>query len=140
MLYALTYQLDGVTGHNGALGCSRDEMIQHCKEMTAIAIDHLREHALRAEWFDASGSEAALGELLVCADPNEVLSFCGQVNALLQANGLGFIAFAEYGTLFDLVDEQEVLRWCSAGLRARLIDLRTSYFALVQALSEEWSE
>ena len=50
----------------------------------------------------------------------------------------GYIDLWEYNDIFQLVEDQHVMSWCSESLKNEIIQLKKTYFALLHSISDEW--
>jgi hypothetical protein len=138
MLYAVTYELEGIQGPGGYVSRSRSEVLGFAKGIAEVVLDQLGDAVSIEEWYDLNGEEANPRILLQSDDPDQVTDVISQISDAMKAERSGYLDLKEYTNLFELADAEGVESWCSSTLRARLHELRKGYWAVVDELSAEW--
>lgn len=138
MLYVVTYEIEGICGPGGSVNTSRDEIIRFAKSMAEIALDQMGDDVSFGEWFDLDGNETDPQKLLQSNDLDEVTNIISQISDAMKSQRAGYLDLWEYSDVFQLIEEHEVIAWCSAALKDQITQVRKAYFALVRDLSDEW--
>ena len=138
MIYAVTYEIVGITGQEGAVDVSRERILEFAKNMAQVALDHLGDSVNFVDWYDLNGDEIETNALLTSADADELTDSISQISDELKCQREGWIDLWEYSDLFELVKEHYVEEWCSQQMKQRIADVRREYYGLVYDLSEEW--
>jgi hypothetical protein len=139
MLYAVTYEIKGISGPAGSLDTNRGEIIEFAKSMAEVALDQMGDDIFSYDWYDLEENEADPRKLLRSSDINQVANAISQVSEFMKTEQLGYIDFWEYGDIFQLIEEQEVRSWCSISLQNQIELVKKAYFALVRGISDEWA-
>ena len=138
MLYVVVYHLDGVVGPGGHIASSRAESVEFAAGLAVVALDLLGDYVSEVEWFDLNGELSDPFSLLKSNSVDQVADVISQVSDYLKGRKSGHLDVVEYDDLFELAKNQDVGSW-APGLGARILELRSTYHALVEDLSQEWS-
>jgi hypothetical protein len=138
MLYAVTYQIEGICGPGGSVDTSRDEIMRFAKSMAEIALHQMDDAVSVVEWYDLDGNETDPRKLLQSNDLDEVANIISQISDAMKSQRAGYLDLWEYGDIFRLIEEHEVTTWCSEALKDQIAQVQKVYFALVRNLSDEW--
>lgn len=140
MLYAVIYEIEGITLPSGYVNTSRDEVIRVAKSIAEMALDQMGDAISLYDWYDSDGNEAEPFKLLQSANLEEVKNIVIQISDDMKGERSGYIDFLEYSDIFELIKEQEVTSWCSASLKEEITQVKKAYFALVHHLSDDWGD
>lgn len=141
MLYAVTYEISGIVGPAGFIDTDRDEVVRFAKSIAEVSLDCLGDRVTVHEWYDLEGEEVRdLRSLLKSGDEKEVLDIIGQISDHMKGQKEGNIDIWEYKDIFELVDEHNVMSWCSKSLNKEIARIRKEYFSLIREISDEWSK
>ena len=140
MIYSLSFDIEGVYGPGGYAGESLPEVIGFATPLAVVALDHLGDGVSEMGWFNVAGEEANPRELLEQDEPRQVAHVVSQISDALKCRDMGHIDISTHETLLDLVEDQDVLSWCSGTLRNRIELLKIEQASLLTALVSEWAE
>lgn len=138
MLYVLTYDITSITGQNGYVSKSRQEVIQLAVSMAEIALDHLDDAVNFVEWTDLSGTEADPRKLLRSVDSDEVVNVLEQISEKLMLEDKGHINLHEHHDLFELMEAHDLASWCTPELVIQIKEVRKGYLSAIDVLNGEW--
>ncbi|PKL41996.1 MAG: hypothetical protein CVV41_16225 [Candidatus Riflebacteria bacterium HGW-Riflebacteria-1] len=138
MIYAMTYEINGICGPAGLLDQAREKVIQFAASMARIALDQLGDAVGLIEWQNLSGEEVDPRKQLESQDIEEVVNILEQRSDCLKEQSAGYIDLWEYSNVFDLIAEQGVESWCSSELKDQIAVARKAYFAVVNDIANEW--
>lgn len=138
MLYAITFEINSIFSPGGSVKTTRAEIIGFAKSMAKLALDQLGDAVSFVEWFDLNGEETSPHKSLQSGDIDEIENIIGQISDTMQVHNLGYIGLWEYEDIFHLIEDQDVISWCSTSLKDRIATARKAYFGLVHELANEW--
>ena len=139
MLYAVTYELVGISGPGGSVARSEEEVVRFAQSLAEVALDQLGDAVPFADWYDLEGNDAKPRALLLSSDMEEVRNVITQISDQMKAQGQGYIDFWEYSDIFELVCDQQVELWCTSSLKKRIAEIRKEYYSIVHEISDEWA-
>ena len=138
MIYAISYELSGISGPSGIVDISKDEVITFAKSTAESALDQLGEWVLVSEWFNLDGEKANPRTVLESGNQEEILNIIVQISYEMKQKKKGYIDYWEYQDIFELIKEHDVMSWCSKPLNNKIIKAKKEYHSVIQSISEEW--
>ncbi len=138
MLYAITYEIEGISGPGGAIKTSQKDIVDLAKPMAETALYQLDDAVSLGEWYNLEGEDTDPRKILYLDDIDEVINIIGQISDAMKADKVGYIDLHEYEDIFQLIEDQDVTSWCSSSLKDSIAKVRKDYFGLVHELSDEW--
>jgi len=138
-LYLFTYQFDGITENNGFICYSMDDLLQEAHPFADTAIDLLGDSGIDIEWQNLSGENVEFCNSLKVNTIEELIHFYSQLDDYLKVHKYGFFQVFEYSSLFDLIEDQSVEKWCNEGTNKKIEQLKKQYKKVVLELNDEWA-
>jgi len=140
MLYAITYEIEGICGPGGYVSATRNEALTFAREMAEVALGQLGDGVSCVDWFDFNGEADDPRGILSSNDLDEVAYAVEQINDAMQSQNIGYIGLLEYQDLFHFIEDQNVVSWCSKKLKDRIVSMRNYYSCLTRDIASEWLE
>jgi hypothetical protein len=138
-VYLLTYRFDGITDSNGFIFYSMDNLLQEALPFADTAIDLLGDSGIYIEWQNLSGEEVEFCNSLKVNTTKELIHYYSQLDDYLKVHEYGYFQVFEYTSLFDLIEDQSVEKWCNEGINKKIEQLRKQYRKIVLELNDEWA-
>ena len=138
MIYAISYELSGISGPGGIVDISKDDVVTFAKSMAKTALDQLGDRVFASEWFSLDGEGTDPITVLESGNQEEILNIIVQISDEMKINNEGYIDYWEYQDIFELIKEHGVMSWCSETLKNKIIKAKKEYHSVIQSISEEW--
>jgi uncharacterized protein YfkK (UPF0435 family) len=137
MIYAVSYEIDGLLNPGGLISTSQADVIDRCKSLVENSLSIFGD-VLDGEWLDLDEQPANPTVIFQIGSIEEKLNILSQVSDEMKSQKYGYIDYWEYSDIFDLIKDQNTLAWCSDSMKDRIKLLRKEYFDLLVDLSDEW--
>jgi hypothetical protein len=137
MIYAVGYEIEGLTGPGGYVSASQADVIDQCKVLVQNSLLIFGD-SLDAEWLDIDEKAVNPIDIFQTGSIDQKLHILSQVSDELKGQKKGYIDYQEYDDVFGFVSDQNALSWCANSTKEKIVQLRNNYMTLIQDLSEEW--